>query len=340
MRTRGPATLLLLLLITAVTACDRTPVDPLDDGDLATFAGPDGQRVSSLTLPGLLYSAIRRVHAEQGVAAAHDLVRDLGRMQYRLDEAASGERPGLRQDVRAEQLRIVLLVHGSDVVARALRGVSDEAAGLQQHRAALAASGIAVPEASAILDDLPVLLAQARDAETDLGALDAVTRAAARTDHMRNVIASAARLPALDDLFDDAARRLRDGALQHLVAEAIALRAEADDAVRSGDRDRAHRAASAARYAQIRLVLNALGPDAVADVIGRAQDRIREQDGSLRVAATRRDVSRLERMNAAARDMLRRADMSLRRGDSAGALDLAAHAVDLLNALEATLNTP
>ena len=336
MHIRGPATLLLLIIL-ATAACERTPVEPLDEADLAALALADGSRPSSLTLSGLLHTAISRVHAEQGIDAARELVRSVARIQHRLDGAAVDERPALRRALRAEQLRIVLLVHDDDVVRRTIRGVSEEAAILRAHSEALANSGVAVPEAATILEDLPDLLELARAASTDLEALDAATRAAARTDALRDAIAGAARLPSLQDLFDDAASRLTGRSTRAALAEVSALRAAAHDAARSEDRARAQAAAEDARNAQIQVVLAVLGPDAVADVIDWGGQRVGEQEQKLAAAAAVRDVSRLERMNASAGDMLRRADMRLRQGDSAGALDLAAHAVDLLNALEATL---
>lgn len=335
MRSRGSALLLLPLLL-ATAACDRTPVE-LDDATLEALTGTDGRRPSALTLPGLLYSSIRSVHDEQGIDAARDLVRDLARIQQRLDAAPVAERPSLRRDLRNEQLRIVLLVNERDLAMKTLRSVSDEAERLRARRDMLAGSGIDAPEASAILEDLPVLLARARTAPNDVEALDAATRAAARLDRMHGALAGAARLPTLTDLFDDAAARLQSRASDDLVKESDELRAAAADALRSGVRDHAHEMAKAARDSQIRVVIQALGPDVVADVIGWGQHRVREQEMKLTAESAIRDVSRLERMNASASDMLRRADLHLRRGDSAAALDLAAHAADLLNGLEATL---
>lgn len=335
MRSRGSAILLLPLLL-ATAACDRTPVE-LDDTTLEALTGTDGRRPSALTLPGLLYSAIRGVHDEQGIDAARDLVRDLARIQQRLDAAPVDERPALRRELRNEQLRIVLLVNDSDLVVQTVRGVTDEAARLRVRRDMLAGSGIDAPEANAILEDLPVLLARARTASNHIEALDAATRAAAHLDRMHGALAGAARLPTLTDLFDDAAARLQSRARHDLVVESDELRDAAADALRSGVRDHAHETARAARDAQIRVVIEALGPDVVADVIGWGQHRVREQEMKLAAESAVRDVSRLERMNASAGDMLQRADLQLRRGNSAAALDLAAHAADLLNALEVTI---
>lgn len=338
MRLRGPASLLLLVVAT-VTACERTPVEPFDDAGIAALAGIEVHRPSSLTLPHLLYSAIRSVHAEQGTGAAHDLVRELALIQHRLDAAPVEERPELRQELRREQLRIVLLVNDREIIERTIRGVADEAAALRIRHDVLARSGVVAPEAAEILEDLPVLLARAGSAENDLEALDAATRAASRTHRMRDALAGAARLPSLDDLYEDATGRLKaDAPLHRLVEESSALRAAAEDAVRSGEREQAHDAATAARHAQIRVVLAGLGPDVVADMIDWGRQRVREQAKTLAAVAAVRDVSRLERMNASAGDMLHRAERELRSGSSAAALDLAAHAVDLLNALEGTLS--
>lgn len=338
MRLPGPASLLLLVLATT-TACERTPVEPLDDADVAALAGIEVHRPSSLTLPHLLYSAIRSVHAEQGTGAAHDLVRELAVIQQRLAAAPVEERPSLRRELRKEQLRIVLLVNERELIERTIRGVTEEAAALRQRHDALTRSGVAAPEVDEILQDLPLLLAKARSAADDLEALDAATRAAARTHRMRDALAGAARLPSLGDLYEDATGRLKaDAPLYPLVAESSALRAAAEDAVRSGEREHAQNAARAARDAQIRVVLAGLGPDAVADMIGWGRQRVREQEKMLAAVSAVRDVSRLERMNASAGDMLHRAELHLRSGSSAAALDLAAHAVDLLNALEGSLS--
>ncbi|HEX2168423.1 MAG TPA: hypothetical protein VHG09_14405 [Longimicrobiales bacterium] len=333
---RGPSILLVLSLL-ASTACDRTPVDPLDNADVAAIAGTKGERVSASTLPGLLYSAIRSVHDEHGIAAASTLVRDLALIQHRLDSAPIDERPALRRELRNEQLRIVLRVHDGDVVTRTIRSVRQEAARLQARRHTLAASGIAAPDVNSIMEDVPLLLARARSASDEIAALDAATRAATRTDRVREALAGAARLPSLTDLVADASTVRAGRRLDGLIQESNELQVVADRALRSGEREQARAAAEAARSAQIRVVLAGLRPDAVADVIRWSQHRVREQEKKLGAEAALRDVSRLERMNASAADMLQRADIHLRRGRSAAALDLAAHAVDLLNALEVTL---
>jgi hypothetical protein len=335
---RSRTRLIVLFLLVAVAACDRTPVDPFDDPDLAALAGTVGRQPSDLTLSGLLYSAIRGVHAEQGMDAARDLVRDLARLQYRIDGAAEADRAELARAMREEQLRIVLLVHGREVIERTLSGVGEQTALLHSREAALAQAGIAAaPEASAILGEVPGMLALARAATDDVQALDAATHAAERSERARELISEATLLPTLDVLYDDAAARLAGGPMQHVAREADMRSAVANAAIRGGSGPDVEAATRAAREARIRAVLSGLGPDAVADVIGWGQNRVRDQETRLRMISRMRDVSRLERMNASAADMLERADLSLRRGESEAALDLAAVAVDVLNALETTL---
>jgi hypothetical protein len=336
---RAGRLVLFQVVVVLTTACDRTPVGLPEESELAPIEALTGVSPAPLTLSGLVSSAIRTVHVEHGVNAADDLVRDLAGIQRRLDAGSVTERPALRRELRSEQLRIVFLVHGDDVVASTIRGVADAAAELQRRRDALSASGIAAPEIGSVLEDVPALLDRARNAASSVEALDAVTRASARTERLRHVVAGAARLPSLNDLVSTAADRLAASGQRDVVIESLVLDAAASDAVEAGDRDRAHAATEAAREAQIRIVLAGLGPDAVADAIGSARDAVGEQVHRLAETSAGRDVSRLERMNETAADMLQRADLHLRRGDSAAALDLACHAIDLLNAIDAAIST-
>lgn len=328
---------LFLAIVLAASACDRTPVGPLDVASMETVAGT-GEPSSELTLAALLSSAIRQVHEEHGGDAAREVVRGIAGIEHELDAAPVEERPALRRALREEQLRVVLLVQGDDVVARTVRAVAEDAAQLAAHRDALAHSGISAPDVATMLEEVPILLTRARKAASDMEALDAATRAAERTNSMRRMLVGAARLPSLTDLFEQAVVRLAARpAGRRMVSESRALRVAAEDAIRAGARDHAQTVAEAARAAQIRVILAALGPDAVADVIEWARYRLEQQQNLLGAVAEVRDVSRLERMHASARDMLHRADDQLRGGESAAALDLAAHAVDLLNSLESTL---
>jgi hypothetical protein len=311
-----------------VVACERTPIDPLDGIDVTAADGTPG------TLKGLLFSAIRSVHGEHGAAAALDLVRPLEDIQRRLEAADAADRAAIGDELRAAQMRIVLLVHGQGIVERTIRAVGAHAAGVQHRVDDMHAAGLAAPEVDAALVEVHALLAQARQAGSDAAALDAATRAAAGVERVRGAVAGVVRVPSLDDLYDAAVHR---PFVARLVAAADALQADADAAIDAGAVTRADAATRAARAARIQVVLAGLGPDAVADLIGRGLDRVREQEARLQMVAADRDVSRLERMHRSAADLLRRADRELRRGAADEALDLAGHGADLLNGLEAVL---
>src|SRR5690606_13607988 len=89
-------TAILVVLAFATSACDHTPIDPLDEPGLATITGEGVVRPSAPTLHGLLYAAIGRIHSQQGADAAHDLVRGIAAAQQDLDRAPVSARPSLR----------------------------------------------------------------------------------------------------------------------------------------------------------------------------------------------------------------------------------------------------
>jgi hypothetical protein len=347
----------LLLCVVALTACDATLSDPLDPrGDLAALLSVDGaagQPAGPLTLPGLLHAAVHKVYREQGGTAARALVSDLQRL---LEEgrtaAARGEQEraaALGVAAREEQLGIVLRVFGGSVVERVGTGVSLDAARLARAVAESAAADRPMPRAHELLRLIDGLLAQSRlDAEEGrmLPALDAATHAAAHVERVRQSLAEAQRIPALHELFDLAAARLRaesgaeSGAesAREALAPYQALRREAATAVSSGDRQRAHEALDAVRAEQIRIVLHVLGDEAVArllDAVKGAGEEVRAALAQARAGG--RDLSRLERMAGTARDLVDRGRAAFSDGDPATALELASHAAGLINSVRLTL---
>jgi hypothetical protein len=338
-----------LLLAVVSAGCDTTPGDPLDArGDLAALleesaAGP-GQP-APFTLPGLLHSAVHKVHTEQGTSAARALVSELRRLQEEARIAvAAGDRDRAAAHLAAvheEQLRIVLRVFGPGVVDRVIAGVSLEAARLGRAVDEAEAAGRDMHRARASLATIQALLDDAAAAAASghaAAALDAATRAARYAGEVRHAVAQARRIPGLEELFDVAVARLRSevgpDAARAALADYNALRRAADEAVRAGDRQRAHRALEKVRAEQIRFVLEVLGPDAVRrllDAVARGADEVDAELAAARLAG--RDVSRLARMATSARDMLIRAQTQFDDGDPASALDLASHAAGLLNAV-------
>ncbi|HEX6306924.1 MAG TPA: hypothetical protein VFZ69_01985 [Longimicrobiales bacterium] len=156
--------------------------------------------------------------------------------------------------------------------------------------------------------------------------------AAALLERMRLTAAGDAPLPALGELADVTSERI-DEQQGDLVTTYRMLRDAADAAVRTGERERAEAAVAAARAAQLHIVVEGLGTPGIAELIAQAQHRVRQLRPRLRSPGG--DAERLDRMNASASDMLQRARALLLQGDAVGALDLSAHAIDLLNAVDA-----
>lgn len=331
-----------------VAACDRTPGDPLDSShDVAALLDADASRLSPHTLEGLLQSAVHRVYTEQGSGAARVLVAELRRLQDAERRASDGMDRDVAaqrlQALRAEQVGIVLRVFGNPVVDRIRAGVTLEAARLNRGVSELEVDGRSVATARELLDTMGDLVAEA-DRASAAGdypaALDAAARAAATADAVRAGMMDANRIAGLAELFDLSAARLQEenGSAATDLTRYHTLRAAADHAVRDGDRDRAQNALEAVRAEQVRVVLEVLGIEAAERLVDavRSSAIATEADVTREIAAGR-DLVRIARMAAAARDMAHRAAAALSSGDPATALDLASHAAGLVNSARLAL---
>jgi hypothetical protein len=349
---RRSLTAAVLIVGLSFSACDGDLSEPLADrADLASFLNGSsvGTHFPSHSLSGLLFSAIRKVYTEQGAGAARAVVNDLRRLQeeVRLTQMASDREAAASRmlAVRAEELEIVLRVFGGSIVETVISAVRSDAAALQPLVEALPAGDPARARATDLLAQLGAHLAQAeRAASAGAGrrALDEATRAAAFSERVGQVLAETRRVAGLQELFDAAVAKLHavstgeDGGddVRSSLAAYNELQREAQQAVRTADRDRAHGALKAERDEQIRIVLDVLGPAAAHRLIDAAQRGLVELDASLKAARSAgRDVSRLSRMSATARDLLVRAGAALAAGDAHTALDLGSHAAGLINSL-------
>jgi hypothetical protein len=328
-----------LVSVLILAACDRTPSDPLDPrGDLALVLNGDGG--GAYTLPGLLHASVHRVYTEHGAHTARALVGDLRRLQQDARRAMiGGDRDaadaGLAA-VQAAEVDVVLRVFGDVVIDRVIAAVALDAARLARMVDEAATAGRDVSRSRELLERIGETLGEAeadRRAGRNSAALHAATRAAASAEAVRTIAADAGRLAGLAELFDLAVSRVQSehgvGAATLLTAHS-ALRLTADDAVRNRDRQQAQRALEAVRAEEIRVVLDVLGPESVQLLVESVSRGIVDADVAL--GAVRRDVTRLERMVATARDMNVRARTALAAGDTAAALDLASHAAGLVNA--------
>lgn len=353
MQRRRPAILVLLLLAALVAACDSTPGDPLDPrADIGSLlhGGPATGQLAGLSLPGLVYSAVHKVYSEHGASAARALVADLRRLEESGRTARhAGDREAAAARLRAiqdEELRIVLRVFGEPIVPRVIDAIVVDARQVERLVADTETSGSALRRARELLVQLDAQLSEAvaaAEQRNAFAALDAATRAAASAAAVRHVVAGANRIAGLDELFEDAASRVRAGmgadAARAELATFNGLRRAADEEVRNGDRDAAYDALKAVRNEQIRVVLTVLGHDAVRPMLDQAGAGIAQIDIAIAQAtAAGRDVGRLERMSAAARDLVQRATSALETGDTAAALDLGSHAAGLVNAARHALN--
>jgi hypothetical protein len=335
-----------------LASCDAAPSDPLDTrADLAALLnGPARGHAAPHTVQGLLHAALHRVYSDHGASAARGLVSELRRLQdeaRRAMAASDREATSLRlQAARAEELAIVLRVFGHPVAERVVTGVALDLARLTRAVDESEQAGRLLPRSRELLAQMALTLQEAHAAlerREALAALDAATRAAAVGEAVGQDVSDARRIPALAELFDLAAARpggaVGDGGgVEDALVRYRTLRQQANAAVRTGDRERAHRALEAVRAEQIRIVLDALGEQAAARLVTAVWQGVQELESELRAARSySRDVARVERMVATARDMTVRARTALEAGNSASALDLASHAAGLINAGRLTL---
>jgi hypothetical protein len=342
---------IMLLLMAGVVGCDNAPGDPLDsDTDLSALLADGRAAAPGLSLPGLVYSAVHRVHSEQGAGAARALVADLRRLEQAGRTVANGtgtaEIASHSQALHAEEVRIVLRVYGAAIVPRVIEAVQRDALRWTLRMVAEESAGRDASGARELLARIETHLAEAVLAEARrdaAGALDAATRAAAAGEALEALLEEVRRIVGLDGLFALAEQRLRSaqgavGARQAL-ARHDELRLAAEDAVRlDGDAARVHAALKAARDEQIRIVLEVLGPSPLDRLLTDARAGLDDLESALLRARTAgRDVTRLNRMAAASRDLLHRATLSRQAGDADVALDLASHAAGLISAARAGL---
>lgn len=351
---RSRTTILLLTAVVLATACDRTPVDPMGGGvDAATaLFGAEAARhaASPLSLPSLVQAAVLRVYTEHGADAARAMVTDLRRLQERAREGtAANDRETAfahRRALHDEQLAIVLRVFGDDVGRRITDAVRTDAAAITDRVSTADTEPPAAVRAQDLLARITELLTDAETAAANGAArasLDAATQAAAHLEAVRAEIVESMHVPVLDELFEmaiaQAGRTVGSDAVQQ-ISEYRRLQQAAQQAVRTGSREQAHTALAAARAGQIEVVLSVLGDDEARRLLSVTAAAHTALAGEVNAArAGGHDVVRVERMVAAAGDMLDRASALLRAGDAAAAIDLGSHAASLVNGARSALGS-
>lgn len=325
---------LVLPLILGAGACERAATGPsIPDEYLSSRKQPG----SANTLPVLFGDALLRIQRLQGLDHLEGVLGRWSALQAEVQAAhAQGDRKTAQAKLHAlhaEELRIVVETFGSAVVTRAITETSVALGMVQARLGAARASSVEVNSAEASALQVNGMLARARVLlMTDpAGALAVTTQAAKLLAGIDNDLVEIHRIRAVEQLFPVAARQLASTELE-LHGK---LLAEAQAALRKGDRRIANERLAAVRSEEIRLVVHTFGPAAATRLINELGVVISEL--KLRVDALHaagHDVTRFERMLGTATDLHNHASIAEQKGDAATALDLGSHAAGLLNSLQ------
>lgn len=316
----------LILLCTAVpaAACEDLPAGP---GGLEGLAA-NGDATSGLSLRDLFGAALFRVQRDEGTDSA---VAVLSRWREASDAGVTTEAS------RGLEAATVLRVFGPDVVSQAVAVLNGELreVDLAAGRALTDAPAEAVAPVREELEDASAALAEARamagaSPERALLVLDDVS---SRLGRARERLAEATGMPTLERLYRQALDRAGARADEARARE-DALTAAIDSAFAEGGLDGRYEAQDALRRHRSAFTVAILGDDVGADLLAGVTtelDKLRPALDSLNDTGV--DVSRDRRMAEAAAAIAERAGVALRAGDTARALDLAAHAASLVDEL-------
>ena len=338
---------LLLVSTVLLAGCDRTPTDPVVDeqSDLLGAAASESLFAPSPTsLSSLLRTAVAKVEREQGTTVARQLLANWTRLNEELQAAArSGNRQVAQAKlaaVRAEEIRIVLLVLGTGTAERTITTVATNFAHTRIALSAAEAAGKDVSRTRALVSQVSEALVKANgglQTRNYAVALDYATQASDLLDALNRFLLTLSAIPTVETLLNDAVAKVtreqgREAAVT-LLATLTRLNEEVARALRAGDRQAAQAKLEAARKEQIRIVLLVLGNGVAQQTIERVEAGITSLKNRLSLVAEPRIVQRGQTMLAEAASLNTRAKSARAAGDHATALDLAGHAAGLLNAL-------
>lgn len=318
------ACMLVLVALALGPGCEDLPAGP--DALEALAAGE--ARASGLSLRDLFAAAMFRVQREEGTDTAIAVLQ-----RWRTARDAGADEAALR----AIEANTVLRAFGPDVVAQAAAVVSGEIGQteLAATRVAGNGAGVDMTAVRATLDAAGAAVERARGSARSAPdeALLLLDAAATDLNRLRAELVDAEGLPSLEALY---ARALAAGGTTTDEARAAeaALTAAMDSARQSGGVDERYRAQEALRAHRATVIIERLGPDIgtsmLADV-GAELGRLHAVLDSLDHAG--RDIGRDRRMAEAAAAIAERGSGALEAGDTARALDLAAHAAGLVDEL-------
>ncbi len=322
-----PRRILLPLLAALVAACDDLPTEVIDTVALhATETGLSAD-AASWSRSALFREAIDAVMSAEGPQLlwrhtaplrAHSAAARAAQARGDVETQLTAERAH-----RTAQVRFIAHVLGDariDDVVHQVRGAIDDA---RIRLDALRAGGHDVMRAAVLVQDADALLAHGSEPERILAAALDAADLLARLDQL---LRSLERLPSLDELFAATISDVRESAgsraARALLAEHQTLVREAQSALASGGRIRAHDRLQQVRAGQVRIVARQIGELGVR----RHVDVVVAAETALQGAVD-------ERRRVIARDYLEQAVSALARGDTEKALERATVAAEIVNAL-------
>jgi len=324
-----PRRIILPLLAALVAACDDLPTEVVDTVALhATETGLSAD-AASWSRSALFREAI---DAAMGAEGPHLLWRHTAPLRTHSAAARAAQARGdvesqlaAEEAHRAAQVRFIAQTLGDarvDDVAHQVRGAMDDA---RVRLDALRAGGHNVMRAAVLVQDADALLTQGSEPEGVLAAALDAADLLARLDHL---LRSLERIPSLDELFaatiSDVRQSAGSRAARAMLAEHQTLVREAQSALANSGRVRAHDRLQQVRARQVRVIAQQIGEVGVR----RHVDLVTAAESALHGAAD-------ERRRVIARDYLEQAVSALARGDNERALDRAAVAAEIVNALAA-----
>ena len=321
---------LLPLLAAAAAACSDLPTDVVDEVGLHATATGLRADVEPWARSAVFRESIDAVLAAEGPQLLWRRTAPLR------THSAAARAASMRGDTAAQiaaerayneaQIRFMTHALGDARIDDLTHQVSSAIDDARERLDLLRAGGNDVTRAAVLVQDVDALLAQSgsQPARVLAAALDAAD-ALARVDPL---LRSLERLPSLDELFAATLADVRESAgpraARALLTEHQTLVREAQSALANGGRLRAHDRLQQMRARQVRIVARRIGEEGVR----RHVAEVLAAEASLQGAMS-------ERRRVIARDYLEQAVTALGRGDTERALDRAAVAAEIVNALAA-----
>ena len=320
----------LILLPLALAGCEDLPTELSSEAPVVTTELGLRAHVPSYARSALLREALRTAIATESAATLWSRTAEL-RAQ---DALARSARDAAQPDVqlaaetarRAAELELIAATLGDARLDDVRRDVAVALEELQARLVPVRASGHDVTRVEALLHDAEKLLASNLSARASRAAtLGPVLEAGDAIQRAQQLVDALTRVPSLDDLLAtviaDVRRASGADAARALIGPYQTWVREAEHAIASQDRERAHDRLKRMRGEQLRIITQHFGASGVADYVAEVR------------AAQAALVTRDRQQMTLAREHALQAEYALQRGDLREALERAALAAELVSAL-------